>query len=74
MRYVLHSVQLLLKSAAQYRASFLMQTLAQLVMTGGEVRVRGGRLTGIDLAALRAELTNRMKPFMASAAQYADII
>lgn len=45
-----------------------------LVMTGGEVRVRGGRLTGIDLAALRAELTNQMKPFMASAAQYADII
>lgn len=37
MRYVLHSVQLLLKSAAQYRASFLMQTLAQLVMTGGEL-------------------------------------
>jgi len=46
----------------------------EMVMTGGEVRVRGGKLTNIDLAALRAELTAQMKPFLASAARYADII
>ena len=45
-----------------------------LVMTGGEIRVRGGRLTGIDLPGLKAELTAQMKPFLAAAAQYADII
>ena len=44
------------------------------VMTGGEIRVRGGRLTDIDLPALRAELSAQMKPFMASAEQYQDII
>jgi len=44
------------------------------VMAGGEVRVRGGRLTGLDLAALRANLTREMQPFMEAAAQYADII
>lgn len=37
MKYLLHSVLLHLKSAAQYRASFLMQTLAQFIMTGGEL-------------------------------------
>ena len=37
MQYILHSMRLLLKSAAQYRVSFLMQTLSQLVMTGGEL-------------------------------------
>ena len=45
-----------------------------VVMTGGEVRVRGGRLTRTDLPGLRAKLAMQMKPFMASAAQYADII
>ena len=37
MRYMLHSTFMHLKSAAQYRASFLMQTLAQLIMTGSEL-------------------------------------
>ncbi len=37
MRYMLHSTFLHLKSAAQYRASFLMQTLAQFIMTGSEL-------------------------------------
>ena len=44
------------------------------VMTGGEIRVRGGRLTGMDLPLLRAQLAAQMEPFMASAAQYSDII
>lgn len=37
MRYYLHSVAMLLKSATQYRASFLMQVLSQLVMVAGEL-------------------------------------
>jgi cytosine/adenosine deaminase-related metal-dependent hydrolase len=45
-----------------------------VVMTGGEIRVRGGRLTRTDLPGLRAQLSTQMKPFMESAAQYADII
>ena len=45
-----------------------------VVMTGGEIRVRGGRLTRTDLPGLRAKLAMQMKPFMESAAEYADII
>ena len=45
-----------------------------VVMTGGEIRVRGGRLTRTDLPGLRAKLAMQMKPFMESAAQYSDII
>jgi len=45
-----------------------------VVMTGGEIRVRGGRLTRTDLPGLRARLAMEMKPFMESAAEYADII
>ena len=37
MRYVMHAVKLLFKSAMQYRASLLMQVIAQFVMTGGEM-------------------------------------
>lgn len=37
MRYVLHSMRLLLRAATQYRASFVMQCLAQVVMTGGDL-------------------------------------
>ncbi len=37
MKYYLHSVLMLLKSATQYRASFLMQILSQAVMVGGEL-------------------------------------
>jgi len=44
------------------------------VMTGGEMRVRGGRLTGLDLPGLKEELTRQMQPFLASAAQYSDMI
>lgn len=36
MKYILHAMGLNLKSAAQYRASFLMQNIAQFVMVGGE--------------------------------------
>ena len=37
MRYVLHSMKMLWKSAAQYRASLLMQIIAQLIMTAGDL-------------------------------------
>nr|MBR4279749.1 ABC-2 family transporter protein [Clostridia bacterium] len=37
MRYIVHAVKMLFKSAMQYRASLLMQVLAQFVMTGGEM-------------------------------------
>ena len=37
MKYMVHAVRMLFKSALQYRASFLMQSLAQFVMTGGEM-------------------------------------
>jgi len=37
MRYVIHSVRMLMKSAMQYRASLLMQVVAQIVLTGGEL-------------------------------------
>lgn len=37
MRYVLHSMRLLLRSAAQYRSSFIMQSIGQLVLTGGDL-------------------------------------
>ena len=37
MRYILHSMRMLLRSAVQYRASFFLQTVGQLVMTGGDL-------------------------------------
>ena len=37
MRYMIHAVKMLFKSAMQYRASLLMQVVAQFVMTGGEM-------------------------------------
>ncbi len=37
MKYMLHAVRMLFKSAMQYRASLLMQVIAQFVMTGGEM-------------------------------------
>ena len=37
MRYMIHAVRMLFKSAMQYRASLLMQIVAQFVMTGGEL-------------------------------------
>lgn len=36
MRYLYHAMCMNLKSIAQYRASFLMQNIAQFVMVGGE--------------------------------------
>ena len=48
LRYMGHAMGLLLRSAMQYRASFLMQTLSQAVMTGGDllaVAVLLGRFT-----------------------------
>lgn len=50
MRYGLHAMGMLLRSATQYRASFLMQTFAQLIMTGGDllaVLVLMGRFTNL---------------------------
>lgn len=44
------------------------------VVAGGEIRVRGGMLAGVDLPALRAALTAQMRPFLAAASRYADII
>ena len=37
MRYIVHAMRMNLRRAAQYRSSFLMQTLAQLVMTAGDL-------------------------------------
>lgn len=37
MRYIFHSMRLLLRSATQYRASFVMQSIGQLIMTGGDL-------------------------------------
>ena len=37
MKYMIHAVKMLFKSAMQYRASLLMQVIAQFVMTGGEL-------------------------------------
>lgn len=37
VKYYLHAVKMLMKSHFQYPASFFMQTLAQIVMTGGEM-------------------------------------
>ena len=37
MKYMTHAVKMLFKSAMQYRASLLMQLIAQFVMTGGEM-------------------------------------
>ena len=37
MKYMIHAVRMLFKSAMQYRSSLLMQVIAQFVMTGGEM-------------------------------------
>lgn len=37
MRYVIHSIKMLMKSAMQYRSSLVMQVIAQIVLTGGEL-------------------------------------
>lgn len=37
MRYMMHSLRMLFKSAMQYRSSLIMQVIAQFVMTGGEL-------------------------------------
>lgn len=37
MKYAIHAVKMLFKSAMQYRSSLLMQVIAQFVMTGGEM-------------------------------------
>ena len=37
MRYMWHSLRMLMKSAMQYRSSLLMQVIAQIVLTGGEL-------------------------------------
>ena len=37
MKYMLHAVRMLFKSALQYRSSLLMQVIAQFVMTAGEM-------------------------------------
>ena len=45
-----------------------------LVMTGGVIRVRDGKLTGADLASLRRDLESAMGPFRAAAEKYAPVI
>ena len=37
MRYLYHAMRMQLRCAAQYRASFLMQSIAQVVMVGGDL-------------------------------------
>lgn len=37
MRYFVHSLRMLLRSAMQYRASFVLQTIGQLIMTAGDL-------------------------------------
>ena len=37
MKYILHSVKMLWKSALQYRSSLVMQIIAQIILTGGEL-------------------------------------
>lgn len=37
MKYILHSVRMLWKSAMQYRSSLVMQIMAQIIMTAGEL-------------------------------------
>ncbi len=37
MRYLIHAVKMLFKSAMQYRASMALQVIAQFVMTGGQL-------------------------------------
>lgn len=37
MKYTLHAVKMLFKSALQYRSSLVMQVIAQAVMSGGEM-------------------------------------
>ena len=44
------------------------------VMTSGVMRVRDGRLVHTDLYALREQLRKEMKPFLAAAERYTDII
>ena len=43
-------------------------------MTSGVMRVRDGRLVHTDLYALREQLRKEMKPFLAAAERYTDII
>lgn len=50
MKYVFHALRMQWRCATQYRASFWMQTLAQIVMSGGElmaVLVLLGRFTSV---------------------------
>jgi len=46
----------------------------ELVMTNGVIRVRNKQLTQINLDQVKADLSRVMKPFMAAAEKYADII
>ena len=45
-----------------------------LVMTGGKIRVKNGRLTDFDLEDLKAPLERAMGPFRLAAQRYADMI
>ena len=44
------------------------------VFANGRMVVRHGELTTLDLAEIRAQLVEKMKPFMAAAEKYSDII
>ncbi|OON86683.1 amidohydrolase [Oribacterium sp. C9] len=45
-----------------------------LVMADGKILVRDGVLTALDLPKIKADLLHAMKPFMAAAEEYRDII
>ena len=45
-----------------------------LVMTGGVIRVRDGKLTGADLFSLRQELEAVLLPFRRAAEKYRDVL
>lgn len=45
-----------------------------MVVADGDILVRGGELTHLDLPRVRAHLSEQMQPFMCAAARYADII
>ncbi len=46
----------------------------RLVMTGGVLRVRDGKLTQFDMSTLRQALDNALPPFRAAAKKYAETI
>ena len=62
MKYLIHAVKMLFKSAMQYRSSLLMQVIAQFVMTGGEMlAVECSVMPGSGQVQLTGQLGDVMK-------------